>query len=545
MKHIFLYFFRLTNSLILKLLKQKYSIAIPLYILLPITTSAQPINEVLYLETVGGEKRELPISITSAYDGGFVVGILSDSETGTINTSCALNLHGRMTFRKYDPSGNNLEWEICSPTYKYKYLFPTEDTGLVYIGSSWEGTGPNDRDFLCKKTDKNGTIIWDKTYGGTRSEQLRKVIATSDKGYILVGETASEDGDVGPNKAFSEFDADIWVIKIDSLGNKVWTRLLEGSEYEWAADVVEGQDGTYYVLGSTASGDYDCDCAYAAGKYYDMYLAKLDNSGNVIWRKCYGNSVINTQGKGIIQDGVGGFYLTAATSGNGRDVIDFKGKTDIWLIHIDSSGKILWSTTYGSANYYERPNSICRTADGNIWIAGYSEGKDGQVTDAVGQLDAWILKISPTGTLLSSRVLGTTEIDEANCIHPLNNNSVIVTGMFGAAGVLGSIFPDKYYGGTSDAFIARLATWYVSIQDEITEPITLYPNPVTEKLFIRNKNQEPIRTVVRDISGRIIYQSTAIDNITVDVSSWNRGLYLCEIFNLNSSQSYQYKLIVN
>jgi hypothetical protein len=132
---------------------------------------------------------------------------------------------------------------------------------LYTIGSTSSKDDPNgDIHFL--KLDAEGNVLLEKTYGGSGQEIGIRLTSTYDDHFILIGSTQSK----GAGKK------DIWVIKMDTLGNVLWDRTFGGSEDDTPADVIQLKDGKYLVAGTTES--------FGAGSR-DMYVLRLDESGNL------------------------------------------------------------------------------------------------------------------------------------------------------------------------------------------------------------------------------------------------------------------------
>ena len=102
---------------------------------------------------------------------------------------------------------------------------------------------PTGLDAWVIKLDANGNILWQKTYGGTGDDSATKIVQTSDKGFIIVGESRSNTGDFITNKG--NFDA--WVLKIDSLGNLEWQKTFGGSEDDYTTSVIQTKFGEYII----------------------------------------------------------------------------------------------------------------------------------------------------------------------------------------------------------------------------------------------------------------------------------------------------------
>jgi hypothetical protein len=121
-------------------------------------------------------------------------------------------------------------------------LVNSEDGGYVLAGSTVSyGTGSND--FYLVKTDVNGDMIWNKTYGGESGETVGYLLNTIDGGYALVGYTES----------FGAGSRDIYMVLTDSEGKLLWNTTFGGSEYEGLGFSINTSDGGYLIGGNTQS----------------------------------------------------------------------------------------------------------------------------------------------------------------------------------------------------------------------------------------------------------------------------------------------------
>ena len=136
----------------------------------------------------------------------------------------------------------------------------TSDGGYIVAGRT-ESLGAGLTDVYLVKTDAVGDTIWTRIYGGSGSDENEgaSVAQTSDGGYIISGMTYS-------------FGAggDVYLVKTDSVGDTIWTRIYGGSSMDWGNSVAQTSDGGYIVAGMTES--------FGAGSW-DVYLVKTDSLG--------------------------------------------------------------------------------------------------------------------------------------------------------------------------------------------------------------------------------------------------------------------------
>ena len=156
--------------------------------------------------------------------------------------------------------------------------------------------------FSCKSDDETistddtpaiaftGEIEWAKTFGGSLEDDANSIIETPDGGYVVLGFTLSNDGDISDK---TTTDADFWVFKTNTAGELQWSKTYGGSADDRATKIINTNDGGFAVIGYTRSNDGDVS---QNNGFYDFWLLKLDTSGNMLWEKSYGFSG-NDQGQ--------------------------------------------------------------------------------------------------------------------------------------------------------------------------------------------------------------------------------------------------------
>jgi hypothetical protein len=125
------------------------------------------------------------------------------------------------------------------------------------------------RDFWVVKLNADGEIAWQKMLGGSQNDWGRAVEQTSDGGYVVAGDSSSNDGDVSENHGIQDF----WVVKLNADGALDWQKSLGGSSIDKAYDISETKDGGYIIVGTSNSSNGDI--SERKHKAADAWVVKL------------------------------------------------------------------------------------------------------------------------------------------------------------------------------------------------------------------------------------------------------------------------------
>lgn len=217
------------------------------------------------------------------------------------------------------------------------------DGGFAVVGSTLS-KGAGAKDFWIVRTDKDGTALWDKVFGGVSDDQANGVVEQND-GIAIAGMTQSK-GAGGK---------DAWLIRTDKDGNLLWDKTYGGSGADEALAVSAMADG-FALAGTNGSKG-------AGGA--DFWLIRTDAAGTVLWDKTYGGKS-SDQCRAMVAT-ADGFALTGPTSSKGA------GSYDYWLVRTDLNGVALWDKTYGTKND-EQTFAVAALPDGFV-ISGRSLSK--------------------------------------------------------------------------------------------------------------------------------------------------------------------------
>ncbi|MCX6352359.1 MAG: T9SS type A sorting domain-containing protein [Bacteroidetes bacterium] len=268
------------------------------------------------------------------------------------------------------------------------------------------------------------TTAWMRNYGGNKADQFStSVLATKDSGYIFLNSTNGTDSNVA--SIYGSGDDDLWVVKTDKKGIIEWEKNYGCSVDDLPANILLTQDSCYLISGTVDKNDSDVTISKGG---YDIWLAKIDRNGKLLWEKSYGGSDIEQIFKIINTPFDSGYIFTGYTLSNNKDVKSNKGGGDIWVVKLDKNGKILWQKTYGGSDYDE-PNDIIQTPeDGGYLVCGRTRSADGDIKANIGDDDGFILKLDKKGGVIWEKNYGSNEADVLEAIIRMPDTSYILTG---------------------------------------------------------------------------------------------------------------------
>ncbi len=293
-------------------------------------------GDTLWTRTYGGSDNEHGFSVQQTADGGYII---------------AGNVYSFRTYRddvilvKTDADGNS-EWIRTyggsENDYGYSVL-QTSDGGYIVAGRT-NSFGAGSNDFYVVKTRFNGSSQWERTFGGTDSDGAWSMQHAIDGGYVIVGYTFS----------YGAGNGDVYMVKIDSDGNPMWTRTYGGSDGEKAYSVQQTVDGGYILTGVTGP-----------LQNRDVYLVKTDADGNSLWAQTYGGSGWDF-GRSVRPTSDGGYIIAGYGDSYGE------GGFDAFVVKTDSDGNSQWIHSYGGA-VDDYALSVLQTPDDDFVFAGYTQ----------------------------------------------------------------------------------------------------------------------------------------------------------------------------
>ena len=349
---------------------------------------------IVWQKELGGTEDEFCYSIQQTVDGGYVVAGTSTSNDGDVTGH---HLSEDVWIVKLDAAGT-LMWQKSLGGNGYdnsRCIQQTTDGGYIVAGYSNSLNGDltinhGNNDYWIVKLDATGTLLWQKSFGGSGDDRAYYIQQTSDGGYIVAGSNDSTNGDVTGNHGGS----DAWIIKLDATGTLMWQKSFGNTGVDAARCILQTTDGGYIFSGYRALTNSETNVNHG-GK--EAWIVKLDTTGTEEWQKLYGGSGYD-EAVYIKQANDGSYILAGDTSNGNGDVTGFHSPVccgpvaDYWILKLDASGTLLWQKALGGSNI-DTACSIQQTSDGGYITAGYSYSTDGDVIGNHGSYDYWVVKL--------------------------------------------------------------------------------------------------------------------------------------------------------
>ncbi|HYV90156.1 MAG TPA: SBBP repeat-containing protein [Chitinophagales bacterium] len=468
-----------------------------------------------------------------------------DPGPGTYNLTTAGV--GDIFISKLDASGNFL-WakQIGGTTYDYGYSIAVDSVGNVYTTGYFDDTADFDpgpgtynlttagsADIFVSKLDNSGNFIWAKQMGATQAD-FGYAITVDVNGYVYTtGEfngTVNFDPGPGIFNLISTYP-EIFISKLDASGDFVWAKQLGGTGEDKGYSIAVDESGNVYSTGyfkdtadfDPGTGIYNLIAGGLAIIYSDIYISKLDASGNFVWAKQMGGTN-NDRGNCITLDALGNIYLTGTFS----DTCDFDpgpsiynlisaGFLDVFISKLDTAGNFLWAKQTGSTSSDEG-YSVAVTPNGNVYTTGgffgtadFDPGVGIYNLTSSGSSDMFVSILNGSGDFLSAFHIGGIASDYGFSMVADETGSIYITGQFQDVADFDpgpGVFNMSAFGSSIESFVMKLSdvpTW-ITENNPSFNAMNIYPSPGNGQVNI--VNDEVIREIkITNRLGQIVYQA--------------------------------------
>jgi len=498
-------------------------------LLTTITLYAQDPN-IIWQKTIGGSDSEFFYDLKETNDGGYILGGYSVSDISGNKTDPS-NGEADIWAVKINENGE-IEWQNSiggNNTEDAHSITITDDGGYILVGesdSNISGDKTEDErglyDYWVVKIDGSGNVEWDKTIGGTDRDWLPKIAASTQGDYFICGESGS---DISGEKTENLIGGtDYWVLKIDDSGTILWQDTIGGTDYEGFRAIASTFDGGVIIGGSSesnTSGDKTEDSK--GGR--DYWIVKLDVSGAIEWEKTIGGNS-GDRLSSITQTEEGGYLLggTSYSDISGDKTESAIGDGDYWIVKTDANGSIEWQNTIGGENY-DNVTTVFQTTDGDYLIGGYSSSDISADKDenSLGGLDYWVLRLNNTGFIEWQNTIGGNSSDYLQTFIQSSDGNYVLGGDSGS-NISGDKTEDSF--GQKDYWVIKLNNILGLSENELSNNLTVYPNPTNNTLQLNATNQQIDRVKIFSVKGDLVQQIEGFETSkTIDVSPLASGMY--------------------
>jgi hypothetical protein len=217
-------------------------------------------GQMVWNRTYGGTADDVAYSLIQTGTGGYVFA----------GYSASFGMGGSDVWLVKTHSEGNVEWNHTYGGAGQEESFcvvQANDGGYLVVGST-NSFGAGQNDFWLVKTDANGKISWNQTYGGAGEEVARSVVEASDGGYTVTG----------CKRSLNVSAYDIWVVKTDPTGVMLWNQTFGRAGHDGAFSIIQTSDGGYSLAGGSVS---------SSANRSDVWLVKTDPFGNMQWNRTF------------------------------------------------------------------------------------------------------------------------------------------------------------------------------------------------------------------------------------------------------------------
>ncbi|MDJ0557059.1 MAG: FG-GAP-like repeat-containing protein, partial [Microcoleaceae cyanobacterium MO_207.B10] len=407
-------------------------------------------------------------------------------------------------------------------------------------------TANSGEDTHVAKFDINGDLVWAKSMGGS-GRQLWPYIASDNSGNLFVTGYFTNEIDINGDGS-NELTAlnstwDPYVAKFDSDGNFKWAKNIGGSAPDYGRGIATDKSSGDVLAVGVMNGDMDIDkdgnndLAYS-GSGTDIYVAKFDTDGNLLWAESFSGSAYDGNGGQGTLDVVtdnnsnvfisGHFKSDIDIDGDGKNDLTYGGTgldwdVDSFVAKFDSAGKFLWAESL-SGSGHQSNKGIATDNSGNVFISGNS----GEAVDIDGDGNndlaggGYIVKFDSDGTLLSAEQLGS----HPNIVDLDIDSSGNILAIDQKAGTrLGKYFHD-YTPPTVEAFNPNYDPNYVAPAANLVIEFNEKIQKATGNIVIKQASDNSIVETIDIVSSQVIaYGKTLTINPTADLAN-ETGYYV-------------------
>jgi len=396
---------------------------------------------------------------------GYFTGTVDFDPGGGVSNFSSLGV-GDVFISKLDVAGNFV-WtkQIGSVADDRGYSVAVDAAGDIYLtgffasttdfdpnGGVFNLTSLGSKDAFVCKLDASGNFVWAKQFGGSTVEHGYTIAVDGNGDVYTTGIfNGNADFDPGAGSTFltTAGNYDVYVSKLNALGNFVWAKQMGGAGIEAVYSLVLDTASNVYTTGSyngTADFDPSGTVYNLSGAVTDIFISKLDSAGNFVWAKGIGNSTGSDEGYSIAVDSALNVYTTGYYNGTtdfdpsgGIYYLTSTSSDDIFISKLDAAGNFVWAKSMGGpSSEVAFDIELDRSGNGDFYLTGYYKGTADfdpsaatvYLSSVGGTEDIYITKFDSAGSLIWAKSTGGAGNEDGHCIALGANNTIFITGWY-------------------------------------------------------------------------------------------------------------------
>ncbi len=528
-------------------------VVISFFCFLSIDANAQT-PDWLWAQSAGDTGTEMADAVAVDASGNlFVTGKFTSSTLSFGSTTLTNTGMEDIFLAKYDADGNVLWAKSAEGTVSdVPSAVVTDDSGNIYLTGRFKSstlafgavilTNSGNNDIFLVKYDADGNVLWAKCAGGINYESGNAIAADALGNIYIAGYFSSPTITFGSITLTNVGSYDMFLAKFDAGGNALWAISVGDSDDEGINSVVADALGNTYVTGyfSSPTITFGSTTLTNLGSY-DVFLAKFDAGGNVLWAKSAGGTD-DDEANAVATDASGNVYGTGYFSSPaitfGSTTLTNAGIQNMYLVKYDSEGNVLWAKSAGGTDH-DIAHSVAVDVSKNSYMTGYFESPTidfGSTTlTNSGNGDMFLAMFDTNGNVLWAKSTGGTNFDEGNAVATDISGNIYSAGYYSSTDIAFGA-TTLFNAGNGDMFCAKLESSITGV-DEVNHSfnVSIFPNPATNKIAIETNITGSI-TIVNTSGQQLLQQDITGPITTLDVSGLSTGVYMLKVVGKESVQ---------
>jgi hypothetical protein len=397
---------------------------------------------------------------------------------------------------KYDADGDNLWAKGFGGTESDNgQTIGMDADGNIYISGTYTGTAnfdgfslqaPGPLGYFFAKFDGEGNCLWAVDLAQTQSSLVVESAYTDNNGNTFLTGYFYESALFGDINLVSAGNADIFVVKVDSSGDVLWAKGMGGSSNDRSKGISSDQAGHIYIAGSHANNATFCDITITD---FAGFVLKMDQEGNCIDLFNIGAGAYDVS---VSLDGDGQIFVGASFVNQvvvGDQTLVSAGGSDMYVARFEADGTLQWVKQIGGPEWGDAAKAIATGSDGLVFFTGQYQGavQFGDIlleTPNADFANIFFAILNAQGEILAAEGMSSQTSDTPHTLYVNSGGSVFLAGSFNGTTQFNSI---PLHSIAMDGFFMKYGEEVTSTAETgfvANAEISVFPNPASDLINI-------------------------------------------------------------